>query len=332
MTVVLSPLRKQGDVNNIPAAPTAVLLQDSGAPPMATIPRTQGSSTSPTATLACTQGSGTSLPDTLAHSYTPIVHLDPLLASIKGRSKALMREGRVGGRADEQARSLSPSRTPVTPTASASPWCRITRAVFPPLCSMSRQPIWAGTRSDNFTRRSRDPPGSKRRQLARQVGACCVLTSNFPLSSRWVVSSNLFSPGRCSASGASSSCPSTAATTWYSFPRSAAATTTTISPLDGGGLDDVFPPWRKSSIRVCPAAFLVVGGGGGATVARQEVAPRRLSSESTTPAPQRGTCRALSSRLRQRRELFPRNMPAPSGQMMPTHSRRTCWALALYLR
>jgi uncharacterized small protein (DUF1192 family) len=32
------------------------------------------------------------------------------------------------------------------------------------LCSISRQPIWAGTRSDNFTRRSRDPPGSKRRQ------------------------------------------------------------------------------------------------------------------------------------------------------------------------
>jgi hypothetical protein len=28
-----------------------------------------------------------------------------------------------------------------------------------PLCSISRQPIWAGTRSDKFTRRSRDPPG-----------------------------------------------------------------------------------------------------------------------------------------------------------------------------
>jgi hypothetical protein len=32
------------------------------------------------------------------------------------------------------------------------------------LCSISRQPIWAGTLSDNFTRRSRDPMGSKRRQ------------------------------------------------------------------------------------------------------------------------------------------------------------------------
>jgi hypothetical protein len=157
-TAVLSPLRKQGDVSKVPAAPTAVLLQGSRAPPTATIPRTQGSSTSPTATLACTQGSGTSLPDMLAYSYTPIVHLDPLLASIKGRSRALMREGRAGEWADEQTHSLS--RTLVTPTASASPWRRITRAVFPPpLCSISRQPIWAGTRSDNFTRRSRDPPG-----------------------------------------------------------------------------------------------------------------------------------------------------------------------------
>jgi hypothetical protein len=84
-----------------------VLLQGSSAPPTATIPRTQGSSTSPTATLACTQRSDTSLPDTLVYSYTPIVHLDPLLASIKGRSKAFMREGHAGERADEQAHPLS---------------------------------------------------------------------------------------------------------------------------------------------------------------------------------------------------------------------------------
>jgi hypothetical protein len=106
-TVVLSPLRKQGDVNKVPAAPTAVLLQGSSAPPTATITRTQGSSNSPTATLTYTQRSGTSLPDTLAHSYTPIVHLDPLLAFIKGRSRAFMRGSRAGGRADEQAHSLS---------------------------------------------------------------------------------------------------------------------------------------------------------------------------------------------------------------------------------
>jgi hypothetical protein len=186
--------------------------------------------------------------------------------------------------------------------------------VFPFVFRLAPTHLGWGTQRQ-FTRRSRDPPGSKRRQLARQVGDCCVLTNNFPSSSRWVVSNNLFSPGRCSISGVSSSCPSTAATTWYSFPRSVTATTATVSPPGGGGLADVFPPWRKSNIRVCPVASLAAGGGGGATMAKQEAAPRWLSSESTTPAPQRGTRRALTSRLRRRRASFPRNTPTPSGQM-----------------
>jgi hypothetical protein len=91
------------------------------------------------------------------------------------------------------------------------------------------------------------------------------------------------------------------------------------------------PPWRKSNIRVCPVAFLAAGGGGGATVAKQEAAPRWLSSESTTLAPQRGTRRALTSRLRRRRVSFPGNVPTPSRQMTPAHSRRACQALASYL-
>jgi hypothetical protein len=41
-----------------------------------------------------------------------------------------------------------------------------------------------------------------------------------------------------------------------------------LLPPQHGSDNDVFPPWQKSSIRVCPAAFLAAGGGGGATVAR----------------------------------------------------------------
>jgi hypothetical protein len=67
-------------------------------------------------------------------------------------------------------------------------------------------------------------------------------------------------------------------------------------------------------------------------MAKQEAAPRWLLSESTTPAPQRGTCRALTSRLRRRRASFPRNTPTLSGQMTPARSRRACWALASYQR
>jgi hypothetical protein len=40
------------------------------------------------------------------------------------------------------------------------------------------------------------------------------------------------------------------------LPRSGTITTTVVSSPGGGELDDVFPPWRKSSIRVCPATLL----------------------------------------------------------------------------
>jgi hypothetical protein len=74
------------------------------------------------------------------------------------------------------------------------------------------------------------------------------------------------------------------------------------------------------------------GGGDGATMAKQEAAPRRLSSKSTSPVPQRGTRRASTLRLRRRRASFPRNTPTPSRRTTPARSRRTCWALPSYLR
>jgi hypothetical protein len=67
-------------------------------------------------------------------------------------------------------------------------------------------------------------------------------------------------------------------------------------------------------------------------MAKQEAAPRRLSSESTAPVPQRGTRRATTSRLRRRRVLFPRNTPTPSERTTPARSRGTYWASPSYLR
>jgi hypothetical protein len=78
--------------------------------------------------------------------------------------------------------------------------------------------------------------------------------------------------------------------------------------------------------------FPADGGGDGAGMAKQEAAPRRLSSELTAPAPQRGTRRASTSRLRRRRASFPRNTSAPSGRTTPARSRGTCWASHSYLR
>jgi hypothetical protein len=96
--MVLSSLRKQGNLSRIHVAPPAALLQ--------------GSSTSPMATLAPIQGSGTSPPATLAHSYTPVVQLGHLLVSIKGDVQGLPKgaeksRGRQSGRNVEEANSDS---------------------------------------------------------------------------------------------------------------------------------------------------------------------------------------------------------------------------------
>jgi hypothetical protein len=136
-TVVLIPLRKQGDVSKIPAAPTGVLLQGSGTSLTATLSPTHGSSTSPTAMLACTQGSGTSLPDTLAPSYTPHCTSGPSPCIYKREVQGLHVEGRAGERANEQAHPLSLSRTLITPTTS-TPLVRDNTSRVSPLCSILR--------------------------------------------------------------------------------------------------------------------------------------------------------------------------------------------------
>jgi hypothetical protein len=117
------------------------------------------------------------------------------------------------------------------------------------------------------------------------------------------------------------------------LPRSTTTTIVVSSPGGGEPDDDIFP-WQKGNTRVCPATLLAGGGGDGATMARQEAAPRRLSdqSESTTPTPLRGTCRVLSSHLRQRRVSLPSNVPTPGGLMTPAPLRGTCRTLVSHLR
>src|SRR5688572_17347059 len=97
---------------------------------------------------------------------------------------------------------------------------------------------------------------------------------------------------------------------------------TVVGSPGGGKTDDDLSPGRKKNTRVNPATLLTEGDGDRATMARQGAAPRRLSGQSklTTPAPQRGTCRALASHLRQRRATLPDKMPTPGGLMTPAPS------------
>jgi hypothetical protein len=78
-----------------------------------------------------------------------------------------MREGRVGERADEQAHSLSLANA-CNPYYEHTPLVRDNTSRVSPLCSILRQLIWAGTRSDKFTRQSRDPPGRNADTIGHQ--------------------------------------------------------------------------------------------------------------------------------------------------------------------
>jgi hypothetical protein len=128
-SVVLSPLRKQGDINRIPAAPPAVHLRGSGTSPTATLSRTQGSSTSPTATLAYTQGSGTSLPDTLAPSYTRHCTPGPSPCIYKREVQGLPARG---SRGDERTNWLTlPLSRDACNLYYEHPRCEIIQATFP---------------------------------------------------------------------------------------------------------------------------------------------------------------------------------------------------------
>jgi hypothetical protein len=69
-----------------------------------------------------------------------------------------MREGRRAvGRADELAHSLSLSLA-----SACNPYCKripLAQDNTSRVCSISRQPIWAGIRSDNFYSSVQGPPG-----------------------------------------------------------------------------------------------------------------------------------------------------------------------------
>jgi hypothetical protein len=173
-TATLKPLRKQGDVSKDSTAPTAVLPQGSNAPPTATTSREQGAKTSLAATTACTQGTSSSLLDTIAHCYTPHCTPGPSPYAYKRKVQGSLTR-RLVAREDGATRRVPhspPTRTLVTP------YCKRTRpgrrtnteAAGFPLSStpfvLRLAPTHLGwdTRRQ-FTRRSRGPPGSKRRHL-----------------------------------------------------------------------------------------------------------------------------------------------------------------------
>jgi hypothetical protein len=179
MTAALSPLRKQGDVIKDSTAPTAVLPQGSSPPPTATTSHEQGAKTSPTATTACTQGSSSSLLDTLAHCYTPHCTPGPSPYAYKRKvqgSRTKRLAARENGPA-HKALALSHANA-CNPLLQAHPSALdagqhegrgfpLYRS--PPFVSRLTPTHLGWDTQRQFTRRSKDPLRSKRRQKATAI-------------------------------------------------------------------------------------------------------------------------------------------------------------------
>jgi hypothetical protein len=202
---------------------------------------------------------------------------------------------------------------------------------FPPLCSVSRQPIWAGARDNNLLIGPGTPPGVETPTVGAPGRGLLRVDEQLPIKFQMGSLQQPLQPGTLLRFGSLEFMSLNGSYDIVLLPPQRDSDNDGRQPARRRWTRRRLPPWRKSSIRVCPIAFLAAREGDGATVAKQKAAPRWLSSESTTPAPQRGTRRALTSRLRRRLASFPRNTPTPSGQMTPARSRRACWALASYL-
>jgi hypothetical protein len=109
---------------------------------------------------------------TLLH---PIVHLDPLLTSIKGRSRALVqRGGRAGGWPGGQALSLSLANACNPLLQAHPPWAQDnTKPRFSPLCVPSRaDPSGVGHALSTIYSSVQGPPGVETLTIA--AGHCCA--------------------------------------------------------------------------------------------------------------------------------------------------------------
>jgi hypothetical protein len=189
-----------------------------------------------------------------------------------------------------------------------------------PLCSILRQPIWAGACSNKFTRRSRDPPGSETPTVGAPGRGLLRVNEHLPVEFQMGSLQQPLQPGTVLRFGSLEFMSLDGSYDMVLLPpqrdsnndgRQLARRRQTrrrLPPVAEGqhpGLSR-HPPRRRRRRRGNRGQ---AGGGTSSAVERVD--------DAGTPA---GTRRALSSHLRQRRMSFPHNMPTPSGQMTPAHS------------
>jgi hypothetical protein len=259
--------------------------------------------------------------------------------SIKGRSRALVREGgRAGERADGQAPtlSLSPSRTLVTPYCKRiRPGRRITRVAVPsfvPPCVPSRADRSGLGHAATIYSSVQGPSGVETPTVGAPGRGLLRVDEQHPVKLQMGSLQQPLQPGTLLRLGS------------LEFMSLDGSYDMVLLPPPRGNDNDGRQPARRWRNRRCLPRVTEeqhpglsrhlprrrrrrrgnhVQAGGGTSLAVERV------DDASAPG---GTRRALTSRLRRRRALFPRNTPTPSRRMTPARSRRTCWALASYLR
>jgi hypothetical protein len=271
--------------------------------------------------------------------HPPIVHLGPLLTSIKGRSRALVREvGRAGEWADGQAPSLSlsPSRTLVTPYCKRiHPGRRTTRAAVPlivPPCVPSRaNPSGLGHAATIYSS-VQGPPGVETPIVGVLGRGLLRVDKQLPVKLQMGSLQQPLQPGTMLRFGSLEFMSLDGSYDMVLLP----------SPRDNdnGGLQTACQRRNRRRLpRVAEEQHLGLSrhlprrrrrrqgnhgqAGGGTSLAVERI------DDVGAPA---GDTSGVDLASETRRASFPRNTPTPSGRMTPSRSRRTCWVLASYLR
>jgi hypothetical protein len=121
------------------------------------------------------------------------------------------------------------------------PWAQDnTKPWFSPLCSVSRRPIWAGTRSDNLLVGPGTPGVETPTVGAPGRGLLCV-DEQLLVKLQMVSLHQPFQPGTLLRFGSLEFMSLDGSYAWYSFLHRATTTMAAVSPLAHSGIDDVFP-------------------------------------------------------------------------------------------
>src|SRR5688500_18936357 len=171
--------------------------------------------------------------------------------SIKGRSRALIRKGgRAGGRADGQALPLSLANACNPLLQAHPPWAQDNTSrgspyCFPPCVPSHADPSGLGHAATIYSS-VQGPPGVKTPTVGAPGRGLLRVDEQLPVKLQIGSLQQPLQPGTLLHFGNLEFMSLDGSYDMVLLPRRATTTMAAVSPPDGGGIDDVFPSWRKS--------------------------------------------------------------------------------------